>query len=185
MTTIYRTTDELVAALDHVRAAPTDQGRLELIVRRPDVEQREVVDRAELDVDDGLVGDNWKARGSRHTPDGSAEHGRQLTLMSARAVDLFAAGDRARWPDAGDQLYVDLDLSETNVPAGTRLAIGGAIVEVSELPHTGCAKFNQRYGLDVSRFVNSPEGVDLHLRGINAFVVTSGPIAVGDPVTRL
>ena len=185
MTTTFRTTDELTAALDHLRSAPSDQGRLELIVRRPGVEQREVVDQAELDVEDGLVGDSWKARGSRHTADGSAEHGRQLTLMSARAVDLFAGGDRGRWPEAGDQLYVDLDLSEANVPAGTRLAIGAAIVEVSALPHTGCAKFNQRYGRDVSRFVNSAEGVDLHLRGINAFVVTGGPIAVGDAVTRL
>jgi len=180
----HLTTDELLGALDHVRAAPSDAGTLQLIVRRPDIEQREVLDQGFLDLDEGLAGDGWRARGSRHTADGSPEHGRQLTLISARAVDLFAGGDKARWSDAGDQLYVDLDLSEANVPAGTQLVIGDAVVEVSELPHTGCAKFNQRYGRDVSRFVNSPEGIALHLRGINAFVVTPGAIAVGDKVAR-
>jgi len=182
----YRTTVELEAGLDEIRRAPSDQGTLELIVRRPDVLEREVLAEGVLDVDEGLAGDSWRARGSRHPEDGSPELGRQLTLMSARAVDLFAGGDRARWPEAGDQLYVDLDLSEANVPAGTRLAIGEeAVVEVSPLPHTGCAKFNQRYGRDVSRFVNSPDGIALHLRGINAFVVTPGRIAPGDRVTRL
>jgi hypothetical protein len=180
----HLTTDELLAGLDHIRAAPRGGGTLELIVRRPAVLEREVLDAGQLDLEDGLVGDSWRARGSRHTSDGSPEHGRQLTLMSARAIDLFAGGDKGRWPEAGDQLYVDLDLSEENAPAGTRLAIGGAVVEVSELPHTGCAKFNERYGRDVSRFVNSADGVALHLRGINAFVVEPGEIAAGDPVTK-
>ena len=181
---MHRTTDELVAGLSHLRAAPADRGTLELIVRRPAPSEREVLDEGQLDLDDGLVGDGWRARGSRHTADGSPEHGRQLTLMSARAIDLFAGGDRSRWPEAGDQLYVDLDLSEANVPAGTRLEIGDAVVEVSELPHTGCAKFSERYGREVSRFVNSGEGIALHLRGINTFVVVPGTITVGDPVTK-
>jgi hypothetical protein len=180
----HLTTDELLAGLEHLRDAPRDGGTLELIVRRPDLLEREVLDVGVLDLDEGLVGDSWRARGSRHTPDGSPEHGRQLTLMGARAIDLFAGGDKARWPEAGDQLYVDLDLSEDNLPAGTRLAIGGAVIEVSEVPHTGCAKFNERYGRDVSRFVNSPEGKALHLRGINAFVVEPGQIAAGDAITK-
>lgn len=178
----HLSTDELRAGIGHLRAAPRDSGTLELIVRRPAVLAREVLDRGVLDLDEGLVGDSWRNRGSRRTPDGSPEHGRQLTLMSARAIDLFTGGDRTRWAEAGDQLYVDLDLSEANLPAGTRLAIGSALIEVSELPHTGCAKFNERYGRDVSRFVNSPDGIALRLRGINAFVVEPGHIAVGDQV---
>jgi MOSC domain-containing protein YiiM len=177
---------ELEAALDHLRAAPSDRGRLELIVARPDVLGRSVLDEGVLDAEAGLVGDNWKARGSRHTDDGAAEPGRQLTLMNARAVDLFAQGDKQRWPEAGDQLYVDLDLSDANLPAGTRLAIGtgGAVVEVSELPHTGCAKFLERFGKDVTRFINTGPGRELHLRGINAFVIEPGRIAVGDVVEK-
>ena len=175
----------LAAGLGAIEAAPADHGVLELIVRRPAPLEREPVDTAELSLDVGLVGDNWLERGSRHTDDGSAEHGRQLTLMNARAIDLFAGGDKARWPEAGDQLYVDFSLAETNVPAGTRLAIGEAVVEVSELPHTGCAKFLERFGRDVTRFVNTGDGKHLHLRGINAFVVTPGTISTGDAVIKL
>jgi MOSC domain-containing protein YiiM len=180
----HRSTEELEAGLDHVRAAPADAGVLELIVRRPEPEERDVLEAAELSVDEGLVGDNWKARGSRHTEDGSAEPGRQLTIMNARAIALFA-GDRARWPEAGDQLYVDLDISPSNLPAGTRLRIGDAVVEVSVEPHTGCAKFNARFGRDVSRMVNTPGGRALNLRGINARVVEPGTIKTGDDVVKL
>jgi MOSC domain-containing protein YiiM len=175
----------LAAGLSTIEAAPTDRGVLELIVRRPETLARESVDAAELSLDVGLVGDNWLARGSRHTDDGSAEPERQLTLMNARAIDLFAGGDKARWPEAGDQLYIDLSLAETNVPAGTRLAIGDAVVEVSPLPHTGCAKFLERFGRDVSQFVTTGDGMRLHLRGINAFVVTPGTISTGDAVVKL
>ncbi|MBA2283528.1 MAG: MOSC domain-containing protein [Acidimicrobiia bacterium] len=181
----HLSTEALLAGLDAVRGAPTDRGTVALVVRRPALLEREVVERAELRTDVGLVGDNWLARGSRHTDDGSAEPGRQLTLMSARAIDLFAGGDRSRWPEAGDQLYVDFDLAESNAPAGTRLAVGAAVVEVSPLPHTGCAKFAQRFGRDALRLVATPEGKHLHLRGINAFVVTAGAVATGDPVIRL
>ena len=180
----HRSTEELTDGLAEVRLAPADVGTLELIVRRPAVEEREVVETAELSHDDGLVGDNWKAKGSRHTDDGSAEPARQLTIMNARAIALFA-GDRSRWPEAGDQLYVDFDISATNLPPGTRLQIGDAVVEVSVEPHTGCAKFLQRFGRDASRIVNAPEGRELNLRGINARVVEPGTIRQGDAVRRL
>ncbi len=114
----HRSAEELEAGLDEIRRAPSDDGVLELIVRRPVAEEREVLQEAQLSLDEGVVGDNWRARGSRHTEDGSAEPGRQLTIMNARAIALFA-GDRARWPEAGDQLYVDLDISAANLPAGT------------------------------------------------------------------
>jgi len=181
----HRTTDELVAALDTLRASPADQGLVELIVRRPDIDAREVLTQAELSIEDGMVGDTWRSRGSRHTPDGSAEPERQLTIMNARAIALFAGADRTGWAEAGDQLYIDIDLSDGNLPAGSRLQLGTAIVEVTEKPHTGCAKFAERFGMDVARFVNSADGEELHLRGINARVIRAGTVSSGDMVTKV
>jgi MOSC domain-containing protein YiiM len=170
--------------LSAVRTAPADAGTVELIVRRPAPGEREELVAGLLTVDDGLVGDSWRARGSRHTPDGSAEPNRQLTLMGARAIALFAGEDRARWSLAGDQLFVDLDISEDNLPAGTVLRLGAdAAIQVAAEPHTGCAKFLTRYGRDASRLVNSAEGRRLRLRGLNARVVTPGEVRVGDPVS--
>ena len=174
----------LEAGLPDVRSAPKDEGRLALIVRRPAVEEREVLEEATLDTEHGLVGDNWLPRGNRLTPDGSADPLTQLTLMSARAAALVA-GPVARWPLAGDQLYVDLDISGANLPAGTRLAIGDAVVEVTDEPHTGCAKFSARFGKDALRFVNSPVGRELNLRGINTRVVTGGAVRTGDAVRKI
>ena len=170
--------------LDRIRAAPADRGRLELVVRRPAPGQREVVDGAELDLVDGLVGDNWRMRGSRSTADGGAHPGRQITLMSARVAALIA-GPIERWPLAGDQLYVDLDLSEESLPAGTRLAVGTAVLEMTDEPHRGCAKFVERFGADAGRFVNTGETRALRLRGANARVVVAGAVRVGDHVVRL
>ena len=172
------TAEELTAGLDHVRAAPRDEGTLELIVRRPDVGERETLEEAELDVGLGLVGDSWSRRGKHPNPKS------QLTLMNARAVHLVA-GDRERWPLAGDQLYVDLDLSDENLPPGTRLAIGEAVVEVSDLPHLGCEKFTARYGAAARELVNSPVGVSLNLRGVNAQVVQGGTVRRGELVRKL
>ncbi len=174
----HRSAEELTAGLDEVSRSPVGVGTLELIVRRPAVEQREVVDTAELDLEVGLVGDNWSTR----SPDGGADPDRQLTVMNARAVALVAA-DADRWPLAGDQLYVDLHLGGAELPPGTRLAIGGtAVIEVTAPPHTGCAKFSARFGVDALRVVNSPAGRALNLRGINARVVTAGTIRRGDKV---
>ena len=178
----HATPAELEAGLDAVREAPTDRGTLELVVVRPEVGEREVLDEATLDLDDGVVGDRWRNAGrSGGRP---ANLSAQVTLMSARAAALVA-GDRERWPLAGDQLYVDLDLSGENLPPGTRLAIGSAVVEVTDEPHTGCKKFTERFGLDAMVFVNSPEGRALNLRGINTRVVEAGTVRVGDAVTKL
>ena len=181
--TASTSTSELEAGLGHVRAAPSDEGVLELIVRRPAVDEREVVEQAELDVDDGLVGDNWRARGrsgGRRPPNPDA----QITVVSSRAIAL-AAGERDRWPLAGDQLYVDLDISAENLPPGTRLAIGTAVIEVTAEPHTGCKKFAARFGLETLEHFNSPEGRALNLRGINTRVVKTGALRVGDAVRKL
>lgn len=175
---------ELEAGLGIIRQSPQDNGLLKLIVRRPKVDEREIVNEAELDLEEGLVGDTWKARGSKATPDGSANINAQITLMNMRAIALLAQ-DESRWALAGDQLFVDFDLSEANIPAGTRIAIGSAILEVSATPHTGCAKFSERFGKDALKFVNSPDGKQLHLRGVNARVVQAGGIQVGNVVRKV
>jgi hypothetical protein len=178
----HRTADELTAALPHVRSAPADGGVLELIVRRPAVDSREILHEGELDPRVGLVGDNWDQRPSSRTADGGPHPDMQLNVINARVAALLAGTDEATRALAGDQLHVDLDLSAANLPAGTRLAIGDAVIEVTDQPHTGCSKFTQRFGLDAHRWVNSPEGRELNLRGINARVVVPGTIRRGDTI---
>ena len=175
---------ELEAGLGIIRQSPQDNGVLTMIARRPSVDEREIVNEAELNLEEGLVGDTWKMRGSKHNEDGSANIHAQITLMNMRAIALMAQ-DESRWALAGDQLYVDFDLSVDNLPPGARLAIGSAILEVSAVPHTGCAKFSQRFGVDAHKFVNSPEGKPLRLRGVNARVIQAGTIRVGDVVKKL
>ena len=185
MLEIYHLTmEELEAGLEHIRQSPKDQGVVKMIVRRPNVDEREPISEAELDLTDGLVGDSWMSRGSTSTHDGSANIEAQITLTNARAIALLAQ-DEKRWPLAGDQFYVDFDLSDDNIPPGTRLAIGMAVIEVSARPHSGCKKFSARFGVDALKFVNSPEGKQLHLRGINTRVIQAGSIRVGDVVKKL
>jgi hypothetical protein len=180
----HLTIAELEAGLDNIREAPKDEGVLHLIVRRPEVGAREVIDEGQLDVAEGLVGDTWRARSRARSPDKSPNVDTQLNVMSSRVAALVAQ-EKDRWPLAGDQLFVDLDLSAANLPPGTRLAIGSAMVEVTSEPHTGCGKFLSRFGVDATKFVNSPLGRELQLRGINARVVQPGAIRVGDVVSVL
>lgn len=176
--------EELEAGLDEIRRSPREAGVVELIVGRPAEGAREVLEEGTLDLEVGLVGDCWRARGSRSTPDGSANPDAQLTLMNTRVAALLA-GERERWALAGDQLYVDLDLSADNMPPGTRLALGSAVVEVTAEPHTGCVKFRERFGHEALRFVSSPTGRALNLRGVNARVVEPGTVRRGDAVRKL
>jgi hypothetical protein len=180
----HLTLQELEARLDEIRRSPKDEGLLELIVRRPQIGEREVLEEAEINLVEGLAGDNWRFRGSSRTPDGSSHPDMQLNVMNSRVIALVAQ-DKARWQLAGDQLFIDLDLSSENLPPGTRLALGSAVIEVTDQPHTGCKKFVTRFGLDAMRFVNSPVGRQLHLRGINAKVLQLGRIQVGDVVKKL
>ena len=172
----------LQAGLGDIRLAPSEAGTIELIVCRPDVEERSVVELAELIPGDGLVGDNWHVRPcsklGRPNPDA------ELTMMSARAAALIA-GERDRWPLAGDQLFVDFDISAANIPPGTRLLIGTAEVEITVEPHLGCGKFIRRFGIDAQKFVNSPDGRALNCRGVNARIVRAGTVRTGDVITKL
>ncbi len=175
----HLTKEQLEASLDHIRSSPKDNGVLELIVRRPRVDNREVVDEAQLDVKDGLVGDSWIHRGSAKTTDGGPHPEMQITIMNSRVVDLVAQA-KERWPLAGDQLFIEMDLSKANLPAGSQLSIGSAIIEVTAPPHLGCQKFVARFGADAMKFVNSAIGRELCMRGVHARVVQSGVVRAGD-----
>jgi hypothetical protein len=181
---VHLTTAELEAGLDHIRNSPDDHGRVELVVRRPAVDEREELDEGVLDLAEGLVGDTWRVRGSSRTPDGSANPEMQLNVINARLSALVAV-DPDRRALAGDQLHVDLDLSTSNLPPGTRLSLGTAVIEITPQPHTGCAKFRSRFGADALRFVNSPVGRELRLRGLNAKVVVPGVVHPGDKIRKV
>jgi hypothetical protein len=177
----HRDAGTLAAGMDAVRASPRDSGTVTLLVLRPAVDERETPLEVTIDADGGLVGDTWKMRGSRRMPDGSADPEAQVTVMNSRAALLMAA-TAERMPLAGDQVYVDLDLSVDNLPTGTVLDFGGAALEVTAAPHAGCAKFSARFGVDALRLTAAPEGRALRLRGINTRVLRGGVIRVGDDV---
>jgi hypothetical protein len=172
----HLSTEELEAGLDAVRQSPRDLGRLEMIVIRPARDERVVLDECEVSAGRALHGDGWEH--------GKRKPGTEITLMNTRAADLIAQS-RERWPLAGDQLYVDFDLCETHLPPGTRVNVGEVVFEIAAEDHTGCSKFAHRFGKDALKFVNSPEGAHLNLRGIYATVVQGGSVRVGDCVTRV
>ena len=178
----HLTTEQLEAGAGHVTDSPTEQGTVELIVARPAVDEREVLDVGQLVVGEGLAGDSYLQRPGGPRMDGPHPEA-QLNIMNSRAVDLVADGDKDRWPLAGDQFFVDLNLSATNLPAGTRLAMGSAVIEVTAKPHNGCAKFGQRFGLDAARWANSSD--EDRYRGICARVVEAGTVRPGDAITKL
>jgi hypothetical protein len=172
---------DFTATLADVLASPRDVGIVEQLVLRPARDRRLVADEVRLDVREGVVGDDWLARGSRSSPDGRANPESQLMLMSTRVLAAIEP-DRDRWALAGDQLLVDYDLSIDHLPPGTRILVGAAELEVSVKPHTGCAKFSGRFGSDALRWINSPEGREARLRGVGAKVVRGGVVRVGDAI---
>jgi len=175
---------DLEAGLDEIRKSPKDQSVLDLIVSRPEEDAREVMELADLNVEIGLVGDTWQDRPSIRSGDGKAHPDMQITLMNSRVANLVAQS-KDRWPLAGDQLFADLDLSKANVPPGTRISVGEAILEATNQPHTGCKKFAERFGVDALEFISSPTSKELQLRGINLKVVEGGEIRPGDAVKKL
>ncbi len=183
MTIVKPSLADLDAGLDHLRASPAVHGTVDLVVRRPAVDEREELAEGELIVGEGLAGDNYLARGNTSTDDGAAHPEAQINMMNSRAIDLVAAGDRSRWALAGDQLFVDLDLTTENLPVGTRLQVGTAVLEVAAKPHNGCQKFSARFGVDAVRWVNADRAE--RRRGLNAIVVEAGVVRPGEAITKL
>lgn len=175
---------ELQAGLPVIRQAPGDNGLVRAIVIRPETNQRQSLQTCEFSPGLGVHGDNW-AKGCWLTlDDGSPHPDVQVAIMNARVIELVAQ-DPDRWPLAGDNLFIDLDLSEDNLPFGQQLSVGSTVLEVTDTPHNGCAKFAERFGPDSVKFVNSPEGKQLHLRGIYAKIVQAGTVQVGDTVKKI
>lgn len=181
---IERSLAEMEAAMPFIREAPADNGVVQMIVARPSVNERTVLEKGVFALADGLVGDSWQARGSKRTSDGRAHPEMQVTLMNGRFLDLIA-GDASRWPLAGDQLIVDLDLSEENLSPGQKLQIGTAVFEVTPMPHTGCRKFSDRFGKEAVKFANGREGKPLRLRGMYVQVVEAGEVKAGDRIRKI
>jgi MOSC domain-containing protein YiiM len=176
--------DELKAGLPHIRASPKDSGELQAIVFRPAVNERRDVESAEISLAGGVAGDHWAKKCWMETADGKPHPDVQICIMNARIIGLIA-GERANWPPAGDNFYVDMDVSTENLPPGTRLSVGSAVIEITGVPHNGCQKFINRYGRDACVFVNTGEGKQLRLRGIYARVVQDGRVSVGDRLTKV
>ena len=180
----HRSTEELEAALRNIREAPASSGTIQLIVRRPGEDAREVLSEARINADEGIEGDTWNQRGTSFSADGGPHPNKQVTIMNSRAA-AAVIGPIERWPLAGDQIYADLDIGHEALPAGTQLAVGDAVLEVAVEPHTGCAKYAARFGREAMRFVNTGEGRELRLRGVNCRVVQPGTVRVGDSVSQI
>ena len=184
MTVNHLDMNGLEAGIDYILDTPADKGLVRMIVSRPETGIRKILKSASLDTIEGLIGDNWKDRGSSSTSDKSADPETQITIMNSRVIELIAHSSD-RWKLAGDQLFIEIDISRNNLPPGSKLKVGSAIIEVSGKPHTGCQKFSQRFGLDALKFVSTPMAQELCFRGINARVVKSGIVTVGDIVNKI
>lgn len=176
MTVEHLTTEQIETGMSNVLTSPQDRGKLEAIVIRPEQNQREYREAVHLSPEGGVEGDRWA------TSKGDLRA--QVSLMNARLLRLIAREDE-RMSLAGDNLIVDLDLSETNIPAGQKLAVGEALIEVTDLTHTGCSKFAERYGADAVRYINAAERRSLRLRGFYARVLKAGTVRVGDVVQKV
>ena len=180
----YQTAEQLEAGMGRVLDAPKDQGPVWLVVRRPGRGEREILSEGQLDTEQGLIGDDWVKRPGMHreTPSPHA----QVTVMNARAAELVSGDpEPATWAQSGDQLYIDLDISEANMPAGTRIEIGQAVLEVQAEPHTGCVQFRSWWGPDALRHFSTTEGLSLRMRGANTRVVRSGRVRPGDTARKV
>jgi hypothetical protein len=181
----FRDFHTITEMYNKIEFSPKSIGSVELICIRPKEGERIELESVEVNEDVGVMGDNWELRGSRHTKDGTAHPEMQITFMNSRIINLIA-GDVKYWHLAGDQFFVDFDLTRENLPVGSRIQIGEtAIFEITQMPHNGCHKFSKRYGSDATKFVNNLEGKELRRRGVNAKVVQAGLIKIGDRITKI
>lgn len=181
---LHRTREELASALPYVAASPKDGGSVALIVVRPDHGRRETPDRVRISAQDGVEGDHWSKGCWLETDDGAPHPDVQINLMCTRAAEVIA-GDPALWPAAGNNFFVDIDLSPDNLPAGTRLALGTAEIEITDQPNKGCQVFIDHYGRDACIFVNTGPGWSLRMRGLYARVVQNGDVRLDDRIRKV
>lgn len=175
----YVTTAELENNLHYILSSPKDAGRVESIIVRRRKNERELRKEVFLSLEKGVEGDRWFDL-SKGEPDPR----RQLTIINSRLIKLLAQSED-RLCLAGDNLITDFDLSVSNLPVGQRLTIGNVIIEISDVPHTGCLKFAERYGNDSVEFINAPERSNLRLRGVYAKFLNSGLIYLGDSINKI
>lgn len=181
--TTHLSETEIMAGLEQVRQSPQDNGSLNAIVIRPATDDRIRLEQCRLSPEGGTEGDAWAQGCWLSLPDGRPHPDVQICIMNSRMIDLVA-GDKDRWEQAGDNLFVDLDLSRENLRAGEQLRIGECVIEITEQSHNGCSKFSQRFGPAALKVVNSPMGKALRLRGIYAKVIKAGDVCVGDLITK-
>ena len=174
-----RTFDELEALWSAAPPPPRERGSVRLLCVRRAPSEHETPESVEVTVSEGLVGDRW-SRATAHDPDPDS----QVTLMMAGVAELVAAAEQPLH-EAGDNILVDYDISVDNLPVGSRLRIGEAVLEVSATPHTGCSKFSGRFGQDALRWVNWRYWRERRLRGVNCRVVSGGTVRLGDAVERI
>ncbi|MEM6942438.1 MAG: MOSC domain-containing protein [Pseudomonadota bacterium] len=180
----HRTRAELEAALPLILAAPKDGGRLDMIVSRPAPGERTLPQRARLTAEGGVEGDHWAKGCWLSLDDGTPHPDVQICLMMSRMIRAIA-GEEAHWPPAGDNLFIDMDLTPANTPPGTRLALGSVEMVVTPEPHNGCEAFIERFGREACVFVNTGPGKTHRLRGIYCRVTKDGDISVGDSLRKI
>ena len=180
----FRSRDELLESLPYILSAPADEGQVRAIVIRPAAGQRRMLDRVDVSARGGLEGDHWAEGCWLSTEDGAPHPDVQVCIMSARCIEAIA-GPEANWAAAGDNLFIDMDLSPENLPPGTRVAIGTVELILTAEPHNGCQSFIDRYGRDACVFVNTGPGKANRLRGIYGRVTRDGTIRRGDVMRKI
>lgn len=175
---------EIETRLNWVMSAPTDTGHVSALVVRPVKNQREPLDKVMFSPQLGVNGDNWSTNCWKKLPDGKSDPEVQVAIMNARMIEVLTQ-DKALWPLAGDQLFVDFDLSVANLRAGDHLQVGAAVLQITAEPHRGCGKFKQRFGEDALAFVNSERGDAHRLRGVYAKIISAGEVCVNDAISKL
>jgi hypothetical protein len=174
----------LMAALPFVMAAPADNAPVRQLCFRPDRHARSFPDQLALTRAAGIPGDRWLAEPWLRLPDGAPDPDIQVSILPARVLDLiWKPGDTA--PHPGDPIIADMDLSLANLPPGTLVQAGSAVLRVSALFNDGCVKWKARYGADAKDWITAPGHPALRLRGILCAVVQDGAVRIGDRLQKL